>query len=182
MTPRRSSMKQGSTTGRRASIGCNSEIEVKLPGHKDPVRRRRSISISKKDEVKEVERVSSLTDDSKALWFQNNELQDIKAKLRTIIAAVERGDDNARKICIRGLECHIGKSSKTKMNAAWDAVVIEQCLQQNKGSFDDETISMLYKIFARGSQEKAAERAKEDEAAIANYQRDTRRMMRRMSL
>jgi hypothetical protein len=61
-------------------------------------------------------------------------------------------------------------------------VVLEQYMQQNKGSFDNETISRKYKIFARGSQEKAAERAKEDEAAIAKYQRDTRRMMRRMSM
>jgi hypothetical protein len=181
-TPRRSSMKQGSTIGRRASIGCTGEIEVKLPGQRDPVRRRTSISFSKEDEVKEVEPVSSLTDDSKALWFQKEELQHIKTKLRNIIGAVERGDENTRKLCTRGLECHIGQSSKTKINAAWDAVVIEQYLQQNKGSFDDETISMKYKIFARGSKEKAAERAKEDEAAIAKYQRDTRRMMRRMSM
>jgi hypothetical protein len=54
-------------------------------------------------------------------------------------------------------------------------------MQQNKGIFDDETISMTCKIFARGSQEKAAERAKEDEAAIASDQSDTRRIMRRMS-
>ena len=182
-TPRRSSMKQGSTTGRRASMGCTgSEIEVKLPGRRDPVRRRISISFSKEDEVKEVERVSSLTDDSKALWFQKDELQNIKTKLRTIIGSVERGNENAKKLCTRGLECHIGKSSKTKINAAWDAVVLEQYMQHNKGSFDDETISRKYKIFARGSQEKAAERAKEDEAAIAKYQRDTRRMMRRMSM
>jgi hypothetical protein len=182
-TPRRSSMKQGSTIGRRASIGCTGEIGMNLPGQRDPaVRRRSSISFSKENEVKEVEPVSSLIDDSKALWFQNEELQDIKAKLRTIVVAVERGDENARNICIRGLECHIGRSSKTKMNAAWDAVVIEQCMQQNKGSFDDETISMKYKIFAKGSKEKAVERAKEDEAAISNYQRDTRRMMRRMSI
>jgi hypothetical protein len=179
---RRSSMKQGSSTGRRASIGCTGQIEVKLPGQKDPVRRRTSIAFSEEDEVKEIELVSSLTDDSKALWFQKEELQTIKKKLRTIIGSVERGDENSRKLCTRGLECHIGKSTKTMIHAAWDAVVIEQYMQQNKGSFDDETISMKYKIFARGSQEKAAVRAKEDEAAVAEYQRDTRRMMRRMSM
>jgi hypothetical protein len=180
-TPRRSSMKQGSHIGCRASIRCTGEIEVKLPGQRDPVRRRISISFSEEHEVKEVERLSSLTDDAKALWFQKEELKDIKTKLRTIIHTLERGKKNTKKICIRGLERHIGQLSKTKINAAWDAVVIEQCMQQNKGSFDDETISMRYKIFARGSKEKAAERAKEDEAAIAKYQRDTRRMMRRIS-
>jgi hypothetical protein len=182
MTPRRSSMKQGNTTGRRASIGCTSEIEVKLPGQRDPVRRRRSISFLNEDDVKEVACLSSLTDDSEALWFQNEEIQNIKAELRAIVVAVERGDDDARNICTRGLECHIGRSSKTNINAAWDAVVLEQCMQQNKGSFDDETISMRYKIFARLSRVQAAERAKEDEAAIAKYQRDTRRMVRRMSM
>jgi hypothetical protein len=182
-TPRRSSMKQGNnTSGRRASIGYTGEVEMKLPGRKDPVRRRTSIAFSQEDEVKEVERVSTLTDDPKALWFQKDELHNIKTKLRTIIGSVERGDENAGKLCTRGLECHIGQSSKTKINAAWDAVVIEQYMQHTKGNFDDETISKKYKIFARGSQEKAAERAKEDEAAIARYQNDTRRRMRRMSM
>jgi hypothetical protein len=185
-TPRRSSMKQGSTAGRRASIGCTGEIEVKLPGIRDPVRRRTSISFSEEDEVKEVERLSSLTDDAKALlWLQKDELEKIKTKVRTIIDIVERGEETTgtRKFCTRGLERHMmGQSTQTKINAAWDAVVIEQCLLQNKGSYDDETISRSYKFFTRSSQEKAAERAKEDEAAIAKYQRDTRRMMRRLSM
>jgi hypothetical protein len=182
-TPRRrSSMKQETTTGRRASIRYTGEIEVKLPGRRDPVIRRTSLSFSKENEVREIERVSSLTDDSRALWFQKDELHNIKTMLRTIIGYMERGDEIARKLCTRGLECHIGRSTKMKINAAWDAVVLEQFIQQNKGSFDGETISMTYKFFARGSQEKAAERAKEDEAAIEIYQRDTRRMMRRMSM
>ena len=45
-------------------------------------------------------------------------------------------------------------------------------MQQNKGCFDDETISVRYKIFARDisqNERLLAERAKEDEAAIANY-------------
>jgi hypothetical protein len=120
-TPRRSSMKQGNiTTGRRASIGCTGEIEVKPPGRSGsaPVRRRISTSFSEEDEVKQVERLS-LTDDSmKALWFQKEELQNIKAKLRTIVGSVERGDANARNICVCGLECHSGRLSKTKINAA----------------------------------------------------------------
>jgi hypothetical protein len=182
-TPRRSSMKQGgSTTARRSSIGCTGEVELTLPGRKDPVRRRTSISFSEEPEVKEIERVSTLTHDSKSLWFQKDELLNIKTKLRTIIDTVERGDENATKLCTRGLECHIGQSTKTKVNAAWDAVVIEQYMQHNQGNFDDEIISKKYKIFAKGSLEEATERAKEDEAAIAKYQRDTRRMMRRMSM
>ena len=178
-------MKQGSTISRRASIGCTGEMELKLPGRRDPVRRRTSISFSNEDEVKEVDHVSSLTDESKALWFQKDELQNIKAKLRKIIGSVKRCDEknDRKKLCTRGLESYIARrSTKAKRNAAWDAVVIEQCMQQKKGSFDDETISMKYKIFARGSQEMAAERAKEDEAVIAKYQRDTRRMMRRLSM
>jgi hypothetical protein len=169
--------------GRRASIGCTADIAMKLPGRTtDPVQiRRTSISFSDEDEVREIERVSSLTDDSKALWFQKDELRNIKTKLRTIVGTVKRGDENARKLCTRGLERRIEKSTKTMRHASWDAVVLEQCMQQNKGSFDADTVSMKYKIFARGCQEKAAERAKEDEAAIAKYQRDTRRMMRRMS-
>jgi hypothetical protein len=182
--PRRSSVKQGRKTGRRATIGYTGEIEVKLPGRRNSVRRRTSISFSGEIEVREVERVSSLTDNPNALWFQQDELENIKTKLRTIIATLgERGDGNPRKLCTRGLERHIlGKLTKTKINAAWDAVVIEQYIQQNEGSFDDESISNRYKVFARGSQEKAAERAKKDEAAIAKYQRDTRRMMIGMSI
>ncbi len=58
--------------------------------------------------------------------IQKDELKNIQKKMRTTIRTVERGDENAKKLCTRGLECHIGQSTKTKMNAAWDAVVIEQ--------------------------------------------------------
>ena len=113
-----------------ASIGCTvrwdwGEIS-RLKG--GLIQRKTSISFSKKDEVKEVKRMPSLApDDPKALWFQKEELQNITAKLCTnIIAAVERWcNDSQKALHTCSLESHIGQSSMTKINAAYEAVVID---------------------------------------------------------
>ena len=189
-TPRRSSMKNGEGNTRRpprrASIGYAGEIEVNLPGKREPVRRRISISFCEEDQINEVVPVESLTDDPEALWFQDEEYSAIKKKMRTIIHAVQRGEASTKKYCIRGLEGHIGEGAESRgisRGSAWDAVLKEQHMQQNEGSFDDEGISMLYRLSSIESKIKAAQRAAQDESEVGHYQRrDTRRMMRRLSM
>jgi hypothetical protein len=89
-----------------------------------------------------------------------------------------------KKYCIRGLEGQFGEGAERKevsRGAAWDAVLIEQDMQQNEGNFDDEGIAMLYRLSSIESKIKAAQRATQDESEVGHYQRDTRRRMRRMS-
>jgi hypothetical protein len=187
-TPRRSSMKHGegnTRRPRRASIGYSGEIEINLPGKREPVRRRTSISFCEDDQINEVVPVKSLTDEPEALWFQNEEYSTIKKKVRSLIQAVERGEASSEKYCIRGLEGHFGDGAESKgisRGTGWDAVLTEQHMQQNEGSFDDEGISMMYRLSSTESKIKAVQRATQDESEVVNYQRDTRRRMRRMSM
>jgi hypothetical protein len=170
---------------RRASIGYAGEIEVKLPGKREPVRRRTSISFCEEDQINEVVPVKNLVDDPEALWFQDEEYSKMKKKMCNLIHAVERGETSNKKYCMRGLEGHFGEGAecrKIARGSAWDAVLLEQNMQQNEGSFDDEGISMLYILSSIDSKIKATERATQDESDVGRYQRDTRRRMRRMSM
>ena len=187
-TPRRSSMKHGdgnSRRPRRASIGYAGEIEVNLPGKRKPVRRRTSISFCEEDQVNEVVPVKSLTDEPEALWFQDEEYSVIKKKMCSLIHTVQRGETSTKKYCIRGLEGHFGEGAECKevsRGTAWDAVLLEQHMQQNEGSFDDESISMMYRLSSIESKIKAVKRATQDECDVEQYQRETRRISRRMSM
>jgi hypothetical protein len=188
-TPRRSSMKQGMGNDRRrprrASIGYTGEIEVNLPGKRGPVRRRTSISFSEEDQVNEIVPVKCLTDEPEALWFQDKEYSVMKKKMCSLIHAVETGEASTKKYCIRGLEGHFGEGAESKgisRGDAWDAVLTEQHMQHNEGSFDDEGISMVYRLSSIESKIKAAQKASQDESEVEQYQRDTRRRMRRMSM
>jgi hypothetical protein len=177
-TPRRSSMKQGSI--RRASISYTGEMAVTLPGKKKPVRRRTSIAFAEEAEVREVEPIATLTDEPQTLWYQEEELSSIKDRLRAVVNTVENGELNS-KVCIRGLEGHIGGNTRIKVRAAWEAVKGEQTMQKIEGEFNDDGISTMYKLFTKDSATQAAERAQQDAADIDKYQRETRRMMRRLS-
>jgi hypothetical protein len=171
---------------RRASIGYAGEIEVNLPGKREPVRRRTSISFCEEDQINEVVPVASLTDEPKALWFQDEEYSAIKKKLRSIIHAVERGKSpTKKKNCTRGLEGHFGEGAESKgksRETGWDAVLREQYMQQHEGSFNAEEISVLYRLSSMESKIEAARRATRDESEAKHYQKDTRRTMRRMSM
>jgi hypothetical protein len=188
-TPRRSSMKHGegsnSRLPRRGSISYTGEIEVNLPGKRKPVRRRTSISFCEEDQVNEVVPVKSLTNEPEALWFQDDEYEAMQKKMCSLIDAVQGVETSStKKYCIRGLEGHFGEGAECKevsRGAAWDAVLIEQDMQQNEGNFDDEGIAMLYRLSSIESKIKAAQRATQDESEVGHYQRDTRRRMRRMS-
>ena len=180
-TPRRSSMKQGNSGGmRRSSIGFTGEMAVTLPGKTKPVRRRTSIAFAEEAEIRVVKPIATLTDEPDTLWFQDDELSKIKDRLRAVVSTVESGDINSR-VCIRGLEGHIGGSTRIKVRAAWDAVKGEQTMQKMEGEFNEGGISSMYKLFTKESANQAAERAQQDAADIDKYQRDTRRMMRRLS-
>jgi hypothetical protein len=180
-TPRRSSMKQGNSGSiRRSSIGFTGEMAVTLPGKKKPVRRRTSIAFAEEAEVRVVKPIATLTDEPETLWFQEEELCNIKDRLRAVVHTVENGELNS-KVCIRGLEGHIGGSTRIKVRAAWDAVKGEQTMQKIEGKFNEGGISSMYKLFTKESANQAAERAQQDAADIDKYQRDTRRMMRRLS-
>jgi len=179
--PRRSSLSNG--RNRRASIGYSGEVTLRLPS-KETVKRRTSITFDDtKNEIHEVEGMSSLTDHPERLWFQDNEYAHIQDKIYAIINKLEKDKDNAQArpmFCTRGLE-PLMRDHRLERRDAYDSVFDEQASQRKQGRFDDTSLSQMYVFHTIDSKVSAAQRGEEDEAAIANYTKSTRRMMRRLS-
>jgi hypothetical protein len=182
--PRRSSMKQIGVP-RRSSIGYSGEIHVQLPGRRDSVNRRTSITIEERNnEVKEVEPLLTLTNDP--LWFKAEEYEMIRNKARLLTELAKSGDykmlaDN--NLCTRGLESQIDSEAVYEQQyLAWKSVFLEQHIQRNMGHFDDEPMSKIYQMAASASQARAVHRARQDTAEAEIYTRSTRIMMRRLSM
>jgi hypothetical protein len=183
---RRSSLKQENCP-RRASIqfGAGVEIQVYLPGQRQIVRKRNSITFNESVYVRNVEPISSLTDEPEALWIQCDEYREMKTKMKRLASLVDTGNTGGRNYCVRGLEPFMKANAQVRLdtkNQAWDTVLDEQCRQEDEEIFDDETLANSYKLTSVASKMIAAERAKEDELAIKEYTRSTRLMMRRMSM
>lgn len=183
---RRSSMKQENCP-RRTSIqfGGGAETQVYVPCQRQTVRRRNSITFNESVFVRNVEPIASLTDEPEALWIQCDEYREMKMKMKRLANLVDTGSTGGRNYCIRGLEPFMKANAQKRMNTknqAWDTVLDEQCRQEDEQIFDDETLANSYKLTSVGTKIVAAQRAKEDEKAIAEYTRSTRLMMRRMSM
>jgi hypothetical protein len=200
---RRSSMKgsisSAGTFRRRASIGQTGgggEFEVVLPGHSQPVRRRRSITFNEGVMVCEVLPTKSLTDRPESLWLQDEEFDTIKQQISSVIQDKIRYDethddsdsclgsfDDEDDCCTRGLERMLQpKRTKVKKFQALDTVMNEQYLQRQDGEFDDESLAIMYRHATRRSQREAEERASKDAEEIEAYLSATRRMCRRLSM
>jgi hypothetical protein len=181
-TPRRSSMKQ-SGRPRRASIQFGGEIEVSLPGEGMPVRRRTSIVFHDQVKIKNVTPVSELTDEPKALWFQNEEYSQIKQKIKCLVYKSEEGTLGDRKYCLRGLERMLASDvAREKKYKALDSVLVEQDLQRRQGIYDDDYMSKLYKFTTSKCQREANNRANDDAMEIENYLKNARQRCRRLSM
>ena len=189
-TPRRSSMKtsESRTQRRRQSIGFSGEKEVRLPGNQR-VKRRTSISFDEQVKVRQVEKVSDLTEEPEKLWFQDDEYSRMREKSFKLVEMVEKHGMEAFKggkvPCIRGLERYIGnartKSSENKENC-WDAVLWEQHYQREDGDkFDDEKMALSCMKNSERSKIEAAQRAAMDQQEIEQYTKSTRRACRRFS-
>lgn len=182
--PRRSSMKSGNGSSRRASIGsaATTMVEVRVRGERYPVHRRRSIDFNASLDIKEVPKV---TDDAAhgEIWLQADDFAQMKSERRSVVekhksGTAEEHDD------IRGLEKYLDRSGKITKNRAWDAVLLEQDEQELTGVYNDDRIADLYKSTIRGTPDKAAEKAKQDYEVIQEYltsPRTTKLMMRRLS-
>jgi hypothetical protein len=184
--PRRSSMKGSShiPARRRASIGGGETMEVRLPGKRAPVQRRRSITFDDSVSVQQVEPTKSLTDTPEALWFQDNEYDFIKKKTVALLGRVSLdGTVDGKKYCTRGLEKWMTPEiTQVKKRQAWDNVLNEQYLQRQCGEFDEEQLALMYKYSTARSQVEASKRANQDAEEVAGYLKSTRRACRRMSM
>ena len=182
--PRKSSMKQCGVP-RRASIGYSGEIEIQLPGRRDSVTRRTSITIAEnKNEVREVEPTPSLT--TEPLWFQAEEYDMINQKALLLTQLAQSGNHKIlaeNDLCTRGLESHIDCDAVFEQQyLAWKSVFLEQYHQRHTHQFCDETVSKIYHLAGNASRERAVHRARQDTVEAEKYTRSTRIMMRRLSM
>jgi hypothetical protein len=185
-TPRRSSMKQCGAP-RRASVQFGGEIQVNLPGMKNPVKRRTSIAFKETVKVKKVTPVSELTDQPEALWFQDEEYNRMRQKSFALVDRVDNGKvpGGDKKYCVRGLEKLMAKNRdgvRQRRFDAWDSVLNEQDLQRQHGNFDDDYMGNICKLSTVKSQHEAVERAQQDATEIENYLMNTRKICRRLSM
>jgi hypothetical protein len=180
----RSSIKKGGSS-RRASIQFGGEISVYLPGQEEPVKRRTSISFNESVKVKKVDLVKNLTDAPETLWFQDEEFQAIRRRSLDLVDKYDNGQMKGKKYCIRGLE-KLTKSRRKKVMErkydAWDAVLDEQDVQRDSGTWDEEYMANAYKYKTAEPQEDALRQGMEDYGEIEKYMRSTRNICRRLSM
>lgn len=182
--PRRSSLKSGCYSQRRASIGSTSTtvIEVRIRGERFPVHRRRSIDFDSTVHVKEVVPVTEDASCSE-LWLQPEDFAMMKKERRAVVQKHKQGEAGEDED-IRGLEKYLDRSGRMLKNRAWDTVLLEQDEQELSGVFNEERIADLYRNTTFKSPEKAAEMALADREAVQDYllsPRTTKLMMRRLS-
>lgn len=186
---RRSSIKQAGAP-RRESITNKGEIEITLPPSKkgegrQVVKRRTSLTFNDETVVTPIEPAKNLARSPQDLWFQNEEMQQIRKKVSALIHKTEDGytPHNGKRYCMRGLERMLEPEVvAVKRSQAWDTVFKEQYLQKCEGVFEEDHLANLYTFSTLRSKKDAEERASEDAREVENYLRDARRTHRRMSM
>jgi hypothetical protein len=170
---RRSSMRQAGTSRR-------SSIQVTMHGSIKPVRRSKSISFNETVKVKRIASVHELTNESKELWFQDDEYDKIRKKSFKIADKFVQAEKmEGEKLCRRLLESIINHESRSLAKVdGWDAVLNEQHVQRRDGQFDDEHLSEVYQFSTRRSSNEAMVRAIKDQRDVEN----TRRICRRLTI
>lgn len=189
VTPRRSSMKQAGAP-RRESITDKGEIEISLPPSKkgegrQMVKRRTSLTFNDETTVRPIEPAKNLANSPQDLWFQEDEMQQIRKKVSALIHKTEDGytPHNGKRYCMRGLERMLEPEVvAVKRSQAWDTVFKEQYLQKCEGVFEEDHLANLYTFSTLRSKKDAEARASEDAREVENYLRDARRTYRRMSM
>lgn len=186
---RRSSIKQAGAP-RRGSITNKGEIEISLPPSKkgegrQMIKRRTSLTFNDETIVTPIEPAKNLARSPEDLWFQDEEMQQIRKKVSALINKTEDGytPHNGKRYCMRGLERMMEPEVvAVKRSQAWDTVFKEQYLQKCEGVFEEDHLANLYTFSTLRSKKDAEARASEDAKEVENYLRDARRMYRRMSM
>ena len=191
-TSRRSSLKTGGAgsggrgprTSRRASIGYTGEMTLVLPtGEKK--KKRTSISFAESTDVKEVQSVSDMVEDSKRLWFQSSEYEGIQEKIFDMVEAAKKShkDKTARPswVDLRGLEPVIDRSIAESRKEATSSLIDEHKALKKQGRYDEEYLRDVYMFSSVDAQIRAEERAGNDAKEVEEYLKLTRKMCRRMS-
>jgi hypothetical protein len=182
-TPRRSSLKSHIPVPRRASIGYTGEMVLTLPtGEK--MKKRTSVSFQAAENVINIKPLTNLVDDPNRLWFNQNELQQIKQDVLGLLKDLKekkKDDDEARSwICARGLEPLLFGNSGSRLEST-ESVLEEYAIQRARGEYDDDHIRQMYRFHTIDSGVEATERGEGDAREIEPDLKLSRRQFRRSS-
>lgn len=171
ITPARSSLKKHESSPRSSRlIETKREIEIQLPGAREPIRRKSYIGFVDTVQIKRVRPVDQLVTDPQELWFQRYEYELIRRKASMVVNKVENGMTQGKKYCARGLEGTMkGTEHVMYRNNGWEAVLTEQYRQTCRGIFDEERIAKAYRLSSRHSQLEAVRRAALDQVDSTKY-------------
>jgi len=148
-------------------------LEIRVPGRRDSIKRRTSITFNEDVNVRTIQAISNVKGAVKQeLWFQDIEYSQIKKKTRALIEKVDStGTFDGKKYCTRGLEKYMECPQKraSKKYQGWDSVLMEQEMQRNLQIYDDESISGFYKQTAQENVVEATNRAQLDAEEVASF-------------
>ena len=163
----------------RESIKETGEMELHLPMHDMPVRKRSCVSFKPSVKVRHIIPALKLARNEKeALWYQASEYIKIEKRCHLIAHKVLRGEDhNGKALCSRGLESLLNPMKRRGPKfEGWMAVFCEQGLQRQEGQFDDEKMSIMYRASSMESSTEAQRRGMMDEEDAQRYLFATREM------
>jgi len=148
-------------------------LEVKLPGRRESIKRRRSIQFSEDVNVRKIQPTSKVNGAVKEeLWYQGDEYNTIKKKTFALLKKVDsNGINNGKKYCTRGLEKYMECPQKRESEKyqAWDSVLMEQEMQRELNIYDDESLGRFYKQTSNLSVVEATNRAALDAEEVASF-------------
>merc|ERR1712085_106352 len=157
----------------RGTIQPSQVLEIRVPGRRESIKRRTSITFDEDINVQKIQAISKVKGAIKEeLWFQDIEYSQIKKKTRALIDKVDAsGTFDGKKYCTRGLEKYMECPQKraSKKYQGWDSVLMEQEMQRNLQIYDDESISGFYKQTAQENVVEATHRAQLDAQEVAAF-------------
>lgn len=147
------------------------EIEITLPGERK-IKRMASITFNEQVEVKRVESSSNLVRDKKELWFQQDEMKEIRDTSKRLVELLDKSIVDPKLVDIRGLEEHRKEErqkSKERIYYGWDAVLDTQDDQRHSGEYCEEEIASMLRSVSRDSLHQAQRKAKKDAKDVSSY-------------
>ena len=139
------------------------------------LKRNTSVTFNERVRCKGVESASSLAEDPKDLWFQDDEMASIRRNAKSAVKEIQKGygQPDSDAFCLRGLERHLPgakEESRMRMEDTWDAVLgAQEVFLEHQGEYcDNDKIESLVRNISRQSLMEAQERAQLD-ATDATY-------------
>ena len=125
-----------------------------------------SISFSDAVEVRKIAPLSSLTDHPEELWYQQEQYNHIRTRIRRLAKYADsyKSQEPKKKVCTRGLEWIMEEDPCTHKDEGRNCVLTAQ-----KRKVDEKNMALAYEQVSKDSAALARERALNDAKAIELY-------------